>query len=194
VVECPGKDRIWLDASAALKMRKRELYAGNPEGKSPNNPPAASVRYELSDHREVTPGGWLPWRCRRTAFALDPATGAPMVLTEAWTNVREAEANRVPDDTFRFTPPPGTLIQNRDTLEVTRVPGGLSFLDEVIDSTRANLPAAEAPSGRTAGAWKMSLLIGLNGLMAGLVVWQLYRVTRSGLRIRPPAEIRSRPA
>jgi hypothetical protein len=170
VVERPGKEKIWIDAGHGWRMRRREFYAGSP--------PLVSHRYELSDYREVEPGAWLPWKYGRVLYSFPPGGGEPQVLSEVKTTVKAMEINRVADDTFRFTPPPGTIIQNRDNREFTRIPGGLSYLDGVVDDTRTRIPAAAQP----ADPWKVYGLLSINGVLAGLIVWQLWRTVRGRLR------------
>jgi hypothetical protein len=127
VIDDPGRDRLWIDPAAGYAVRRRERYAGDP--------PALVWRCELSDLRE-TAGVWFPWKARQTVRSASPRTGAPNALERhVEADVVEAELNQTSEEFFVFRPPAGTLVQDRDTGATTQVPGGLAFLDGVVQRT-----------------------------------------------------------
>src|SRR5262249_22669872 len=119
VVEFPGVDKLWVDPAIGFAVRRREGSAGNP--------PALVARYELSDYRETAPGVWLPWKLRRVNYKIRPPStqGDPLPEADSVATVARVEVNQVDSDLFRFTPPPGTLVQDRDAGEMSQIPGGL---------------------------------------------------------------------
>ncbi len=126
-------DRIWVDPALGFAVRRREKY--EPGSGQPR------VRYELSDHREVGLGIWLPWRIRRTSFEPGKA-GDPPTAREVTALVEHSAVNHVAPSAFKFVPPPGTLTQDRDTGELSQTPGGLEFLDETIGTLKAIITIA----------------------------------------------------
>jgi hypothetical protein len=126
-----GVDKVWLDPAIGFAARRRELYAGKPS--------VLAILYELSDYREAAPGIWIPWSLRRVFYDTRHAAPAstPLIDKDTVCTMLRAEVNQVPLDQFDFAPPPGTLVQNRDTGEMIQVPGGLDFLDDVVGIARA---------------------------------------------------------
>lgn len=173
VVEWKGIDRLWLDAKRGFCIRHRETYTGNP--------PALSNRCELSDYREETPGIWIPRIIRHFLYRFDKA-GTPIEKDTTCT-VERVEVNQLQDDFFHFTPPPGTLVENHDSGEISQIPGGLSFLDEIIDLERARtniyanyLPASTGSS--LEAPWQVYILgaiVGGLGLMNGYLSLRFLR-------------------
>jgi len=99
VVELPGVDKLWFDATCGWALRRREWY--DPQSH------ALAARYELSHYREASPGIWIPWKLHRLVYAIRRARAGeptPIELDLLATVVR-AEANQVSEDLFRFTPP-----------------------------------------------------------------------------------------
>jgi hypothetical protein len=131
VLERPGVDKLWLDPSIGFALRRRERYSGRPA--------VTFAHYELSDYREAAPGIFLPWMLRRRVFnpRLISKDGLPSMTFESVCRVIRTEVNHVQPQLFRFTPPPGTLIKDLDTLKVTQTPGGLEWLDALVETARA---------------------------------------------------------
>jgi hypothetical protein len=121
VIEIPGGDRIWVDPSIGWAVRRREKYWPSMGKKR--------AFYELTDYREEEPGIWLPRGLRRNVFA---ATTDANGDQDTRADVERVEVNRAADTLFRFTPTPGTLINDRDTGEIKQVPGGLEHVDELV--------------------------------------------------------------
>lgn len=115
LVEVPGAWRLWIDVPRAVLLR-RECFVG-PESR-------LLSRCELRDYKEVSDGIELPFLMVRAI----PAGGVTGIFT-----VDEYHVNDVSDDLFRFRPPPGTLIVDRDTDKWHQVPGGLECLDDICD-------------------------------------------------------------
>src|SRR5262249_6670675 len=93
------------------------------------------VVYKLGDHREAAPGVWIPWQTSQAIYGPARTPGdqrRPLVGEVVATAVR-VEANRVPLGRFVLHPPPGTLIKEMDSPELTPLRGGRDFLDAVVE-------------------------------------------------------------
>jgi hypothetical protein len=138
VVERAGVDKVWLDPALGFAMRRREWAVARP--------PLLCAHYELSDYREARRRVWIPWRLRRVLYrATGAATDSGGVVDKdvVCTMVR-VEVNQVEDSIFRFAPPPGTLVEDRDTGEIRQVPGGAALLDAIADVAQKRMVAASA--------------------------------------------------
>jgi hypothetical protein len=122
VVEVPGMEKLWIDASRGVLVR-RECYTGGPEA-------TPQATYQLSAFREVEPHVWLPFRMQRKLFADQLETDIRVV---------RYEVNRVRDTQFSYTPGPGTLVVDRDTDEWYQVPGGLEVWDQMCTESIARI-------------------------------------------------------
>ena len=133
VVEYPGRDRIWLDPAAGFAMRQRMCFSGDP--------PRLKQIIRARDFHEVEAGVWLPFSLERVAY--DPTrcddSGAPAVELAVQCSLLKAEANKVRDEDFHFSPPAGTLVQDRDTGEMWQIPGGLELLDRIIGIAKGRI-------------------------------------------------------
>jgi hypothetical protein len=129
IVQAADTEKLWFDPAIGFALRQRELYetkSGRP-----------MVHYELSDFRENPPRTWMPWRLRRRIYAgALPKVADQSVESEADAIVRRLDVNLVPADLFRFKPPPGTVVQDRDSRMTWQVPGGLDFLDTAVEIAR----------------------------------------------------------
>jgi hypothetical protein len=179
VVERPGVDRLWIDPEIGFALRGRLLFTGQS--------PRLVTRYELSDFRQAGPGIWVPWRLQRVAYKGVAQQGGegPQVQHDDLCSVVRVQVNDVPEELFRFTPLPGTLIQDRDANKTWQVPGGLSFLDEVAAIARRRLDVYGAynrdPSHRADAAactWRAGAIAGLVVLLGLMNLAVLVRVGR----------------
>ncbi len=129
VVQVADVEKLWFDAAIGFALRRRDLYEAKSE--------RPTVRYELSDFRENPSKTWMPWRLRRLIHG-EPQAGStePSIKSDTLAVVRKFEVNQVPADLFQFTPPAGTLVQDRDTKKTWQIPGGLSFLDTAVEIAR----------------------------------------------------------
>jgi len=194
VVERPGLDKWWLDSALGFAPRQREWRHSQPAGRL--------ARYQLSDHREVVSGVWLPWRLHRVVYERNRMTRAdPLpVIMDAVATVLRVEANGVPAGRFRFNAPPGTLLVDKDTDEVSQVPGGLSFLDVVVDQARRRSrdpgAAKVAEASRASGERAVALVYSAAGVVALLTVLMIARrrVDRGGRPGRAPGKGQSNDA
>jgi hypothetical protein len=186
VVELPGVDKLWLDPARGFALLRRERFTGTP--------PVPTFRYELSDYREVAPAVWLPYKLRRVIFAAHKSgETSPRIQMDATGTVVDAEVNQVPEDFFQFTPPPGTLVQDRDTRQMTQIPGGLAILDAITDKAlaRLTLAASHRPGAVSvsAPAWQGyawgGVILALVALSACLVKGALAELRWGGPGGRP---------
>jgi hypothetical protein len=147
VVERPGQAKLWLDPAIGFAPRRKEYYAGRPELLT------ASIR--LSDYREAAGGIWFPRKIERTIY--DPANPrfgqADGLLSKSVCEVTQFVPNQLDPGRFAFKPPPGTLIQDRDTGVTTQVPGGLELLDSISDTARRILGPGAGPGPPSKFPW-----------------------------------------
>jgi hypothetical protein len=173
VLDQPGCDRLWIDPKVGFRARRRELYSGTS--------PDLVARYELSDFRECS-GVWIPWTFSRTQIFPNQRTGAPNGLRlQADATVVRAEVNQTPEEFFHFQPPPGTLVRNRDTTEITQVPGGRDLLDSEIETVRRPVAQGTLDLRTAAQKWETSgafLAVFLAVGLTGWVVWIVWRGRR----------------
>ncbi len=121
IVENPGKDRLWVDANRGVLVHRETFEDGSEE-------PGAS--YSLSRFREVCPGLWLPFRILRHH------------RLAKYSVVHEVQSYQVNGDfseLFEFVPPPGSYVHNRDDDTRFQIPGGLDFLDRLIERGRQRI-------------------------------------------------------
>jgi hypothetical protein len=125
VLECSkGGDALWLDLNRGGCLMRRES----------TDPQHGKLfgRIELTHHREVSPGIWLPYRIRSQAFSW--SDGDQRLTNDTLTEVFEIHVNDVPDERFTFTPRPGSILLNPKVVNssMQTEPGGLDQLDEVV--------------------------------------------------------------
>lgn len=180
VIEDPNVEKLWLDPQKNFALTRRDWFAeldGLP-----------SVRYELSEYKEVTPGIWFPWMLRRIVYdrRSEPTQVDPPVEMETIARVERVIVNRVSNDLFRFHPPPGTLIWDRDSDERWQTPGGLSWLDEVIHAVHARNTrrAALAPSSRSRPIHQDAKPYGLVIVIFFLTILDMFLLYQTLRRIR----------
>ncbi len=131
VVQHPGVDRLWLDPAVGFAIRRREFYD---EGGM------TVLRRSATDFQEydvIDPAGqrraiWLPTRLA-VEYRSDetPGDGSVPMAKEDF-RVEKLSLNDVQDSDFLFTPPPGTLVYDRDNNTSRQIPGGRDLLDENI--------------------------------------------------------------
>lgn len=114
IVELPGAVRLWIDPQLGVIRRREQL--GLKGGRA-----SVLAVYELSDFRQRE-GIWLPHRIIRRFSG-----GGPTTRHE----IDRYEVNGQVGDVFRFDPPPGSIVYDRDTDTYSQVPGGLDGLDLV---------------------------------------------------------------
>jgi hypothetical protein len=191
VVELPGVDRLWIDPQTGFSLRGRLRFSGQP--------PVLVARYELSDFRQVGPGIWIPWRLRRTTYDSLVRQGeqGPRLNRDVVAAVERVQINDVPEELFRFTPPPGALVQDRDAHKTWQIPGGLSFLEDVTAVARRRLDVYQAHDldtsrgvGAVASTWGTPALAGVVLFLGLLNLVCLAQIGRRlvALRRRPADE------
>jgi hypothetical protein len=152
IVELPGAVRLWIDPGLGV-IRRREQLGSSQEGRA-----TVLAVYELSDFRQRE-GIWLPHRIIRRFSGGGPTTHH---------EIDRYEVNGQVGDVFRFDPPPGSIVYDRDTDTYSQVPGGLDGLDlvarRVIEQSSADGQRREG-SGLASGASCVAL-----GVLLGLAV------------------------
>lgn len=122
-----GRDRIWLDIARGCSIVRREFYD--------QDRASLMVLLEMSQHRQVAEGIWIPFKIHRSEFDTRPSSklDEKVPIGESTLVVTYASVNDVNDSQFQFTPPPGTLELMPDgSPGVPRqiVAGGHDLLDE----------------------------------------------------------------
>jgi len=121
--------------------------------------------YDLSRNARV----WFPMREDVVRFDFQKA--ARGVSSESGSQqqtvnyrVKRLELNPVGEGVFRFTPPPGTLIQDRDTGDFMLVPGGRDLLDRSVAIARRFI-ASPAATHENEQRWHLAAMA-VGGLVA----------------------------
>ncbi len=171
VVERPGADRLWFAAGRGCSLVRRERFAGDP-----------SVRValiELRSQREVAPGLWLPFDVHQVLFEPEQPSGRLVPFEETHCRVLRVDLSRADHIAFHFEPPPGTLVEDRDTGIMTQVPGGIGFVDEVVDLAELRLRCRARshpnPATITGRGWNRLVLFASIGGMSSLILWSIGR-------------------
>jgi hypothetical protein len=129
VLAYPPFDYLWIDVERGCALMARESYT------------AAGVleqRFELTEHREIDAGIWLPMRLRNIQFDCNARTkaGRDRRIIDTYFSVEEIAVNSVPDQLFDFRPSPGALLLKDDFRPELEYPrqekaGGLELVDEI---------------------------------------------------------------
>lgn len=130
VIERPGADKLWFDLAMDCALRRREIYSDDSGD--------LAICYELNEYRNAGDNIYLPFSLRRVVYdGRDRGESKQAkVLLAAHCRILDMQVNQVSDEMFRFVPPPGTLVKNADSGETSQLPGGLDFLDQVIETAR----------------------------------------------------------
>lgn len=176
VVQRPGADKFWLDEAIGFHPRRRERLHGHPS--------VNAMTFELSDYREESPGVWIPRKMHRAIYnpRVGDAPGKTAPTEDAEAAVVRVAVNRVPMERFQLRPRPGMLIEDAATHEVRQVPGGLDFIDTVVELARRRARIA-ARGGRSLSSLSVVTPAALIATIAVLA----YRVVRTAGSRRLPA-------
>lgn len=124
VIDRPGRDRVWLDPQLNYAVRRREVLDRD-AGK-------VVVTAELSEFREYeNKSGQIYFLPTRIIVAYPEHDGVQN-SKQTIVTVESLKLDSLTRDDFVFHPPPGTLIQNRDTGKYFLLPGGREVLDQNI--------------------------------------------------------------
>jgi hypothetical protein len=173
VLEHPGRDRLWLDAARGCCLVAREFC-------SPKNG-AVALRYELSGHREVEPGVWLPQQIRGISYNTDGSSPEERqrVLNDSNVTILEVKVNdQVDEGLFRFQPPPGALLTRPGAPPKQIEPGGGEMLDDLARWARRHVPLGPPPARQ----WPAYLALGLPVVLVGCweaLLWKRKRAARA---------------
>lgn len=152
VIELPDLDVLWFDTREGHLVRRRHYF---------DETKKFAMQYDLADFRSVPGGPTLPYRIKRAVVD----TGAGKSISEDDYEVTDYKVNTLTDSFFRYEPPAGTLVFDRDTDLCHQIPGGLDFLDETV--TRVKKMVGPLPA-RTGGRRLWSpLIVGGAALASG---------------------------
>ena len=131
VIEWPGMDRICVDSNRGFAMVRRLYHWG------PDKPPRFEMRN--SEHKEVKPGLWLPFKqtvIRYASIVAEklPLWGKPASSTDY--RVHKIEFGNVPDSIFDVELPAGTTVFDIPRNFTYKVPGSSTidpFSSPIVD-------------------------------------------------------------
>jgi hypothetical protein len=178
VLECPGRDQLWLDVDRGCALLTRQTSYPSQ---------ALAQRVEFADFRELLPGLWAPFTLRNLHHERTPDGTLGKVVHDATLHVLRIRLNEeVEDGRFRFEPLPGAAGRIGDGPLRQTVSGGEEYLDEVVEWVHRYAPQfappAEAPARRA--GWVNGADIALWALLAGVVVtaltWRCWVGRRGG--------------
>lgn len=130
VLEMPGADSLWLDMERGACLMARDIFdvtTGRP-----------IMHIELDRHIEVARGLWLPRRIRSIQYDFGAPTEeqSRRKVTDAVMDVESIGVNDIERSVFDFRPAAGSLSRNADVPDselAQAEPGGLDYLDELVD-------------------------------------------------------------
>ncbi len=98
-----GRDHLWIDIARGCCIVRREFY--DQDGTS------LLSRLQMTQHRKVAAGVWLPFKIHRTDFdtRVTQQFGEQPRVIDILAELDYAHVNTVSDDRFHFLAPPGTL-------------------------------------------------------------------------------------
>jgi hypothetical protein len=177
VVTLAAEDTMWFDPATNYALRRRE-------GRSAQGGVLEAV-FTLSDYREQAPGVWIPWEARRVLYDVTRAgpDGDPPIFSDAHGRVVRVAINDLPKELFEFEPPAGLLIHDEDTNGIKQIPGGLSFLEQTIDTARQISAITRLHAPETSSSWVGFVLLTIIGALALLDLyglWHLFKDLRDG--------------
>jgi hypothetical protein len=136
VAEVPGVERLWIVTSSGIVSKRQTFILDGPEkGKT-------LAILHLRDFQQMAPGLLLPRFIERELVAAGQVT---------YHSVDDCHVNTIEDSQFTFSPPPGTIIYNRDSDTFHQVPGGVDMLHRI---TRRAIATTASTSPKHIARWK----------------------------------------
>jgi hypothetical protein len=178
VEHASGSERLWLDRECGYVLVKRRRY---------NAKTSAELVIENDEFREVAPGIVLPRKVFRCVRLVDSAAHENVVLTQSVMHITRLAINEISSEQFVADLPPGTMIYDDDTRELTVLPGGR---DEVLNDViriSSRIPSQYNTKSRmlspqdTATLGYAAAIGGLLGLLLSFLMEMRYR------RLKDPA-------
>ena len=127
-LKSPGKGILWFDARRTGVLLAREFYMNKSEH--------IDWRLEMSEHKEIKPGVWCPFRIRNIHFDVNAVTeeGRKRKVNDSVVKIVEARINDdVPQGLFDFPAVlPGAIQSFEDGTFKQIVPGGTDYQEEII--------------------------------------------------------------
>lgn len=165
VLECPGRDQIWLDIDRGCAVVARQITYTRP---------SQVHRIEFADFREMVPKVWVPRTLHNLIYekAPDGTLGQPIV--DGTIHLLQVRLNEAVDDArFQFKPSPGSIADNGHKLLRQVIPGGEEYLDEVVEWSRRYRPKVDIPECQIGwGNWSdMACGALLGGVVITLLFW-----------------------
>ncbi|HEY7424962.1 MAG TPA: hypothetical protein VH682_12095 [Gemmataceae bacterium] len=165
VLECPGRDQLWLDVERGCALVARQVRY--------TNPPRVH-RIEFANFREVLPGIWAPFTLRNIHYERTPEGALRNIILDATLTILRVRLNeQVEDSRFRFEPLPGSVGRIGDRPSRQVVPGGEEYLDDVAEWIRRYSPRAAPPANPAGWASWRDIALGalLGGVMTAALLW-----------------------
>jgi len=171
--------KIWLDPEKNFLVTHKEVYYRPKEGEGQED--LKHYTLNVLESKEVVPGLWLPIKWERNKHIVRPAPEALWGEISCATTfeVTDVKVNPdLPDETFKFSFPPGTTIHNHMTNTIEQA-GEIS----------KPLPESASPTAslvKTIGFWVILALI-LLAVLCGALLIILNVIQRPGRNSRPGA-------
>jgi hypothetical protein len=166
--EIPSLTRIWCDPEKGIVRRRERFYRRD-------GADVIFATYDLMDYREFAGGVWLPSRIQRS---LPEKHFTSLFVVESY------EVNCSEEDWFGLSPPPGTLVYDRDNDTFRQIPGGLDGLEIVTRRIRDDIGehqvAKSWPESLREGPAAAALFLSTLSTVVVRLFWR-----RSHVRVRP---------
>lgn len=156
-----GVDRLWIDVNRDCALLARERHDVK-TGK-------LFLRYELTGHREVAEGIWLPNAFRILRYRSN-SDDLPLVVSDQRFDIAKLRVNDLDDSFFNYELPPGSLQLNpadESGQPVQTVPGGVEHMENLVAWIERQ-GVANRPDWGTRFLWFIAIV---SILSAGGVGW-----------------------
>ncbi len=128
VVSC-GWDILWIDQQHGFCLRRRASFAGH----DLNQAQPQQLRY-CKDFTEAAPGIWWPKQCCAMTYldTFDASADGDDIHDIWYVTVDKLQINNVPDETFKYNFPAGTLVADSTINKAYYMPEKPALVSEAI--------------------------------------------------------------
>lgn len=178
VLEAAGHERIWIDVERGGLITGREFYDRTTQ--------SVVQTLDMSDHREVAPGVWVPYKIHNRYRVPNPSAAAHDPRTiDSWITIVDV---RIDDsvDSHLFQPPalpPGSLIVDQGGAYRQANPGGYDYMDDLARRVRATSRFGEGGLTRQAATDYLVIVASVAGIAVVYLTRRLHASTWLGFRV-----------